>query len=152
MFAYDLSPVCRACAWVLVQAGRAGVGSRADVKIVSPVLSRAESRCGAGRSSFTEMKISHCCPRSSGRKQISQQIPCNAWTWNIAERITLRIWWLTPPPSTINTTLTNEWEQPKVPIFISALYLEEKKHNTASYVNYSLLFTLYLYVMYVAWD
>ena len=37
MFAYDLSPVCLACAWVLVQAGQAGVGSRADVKIVSPV-------------------------------------------------------------------------------------------------------------------
>ena len=35
-----------------------------------------------------------------------------------------------PPPhplSTINTTLTNEWEQPNVPICITALYLEEKK-------------------------
>ena len=52
MFAHDRSPVCLACAWVLVQAGRAGVGSRADVKIVSPVLSRAESRCGAGRHEF----------------------------------------------------------------------------------------------------
>ena len=72
MFAYDRSPVCLACAWVLVQAGRAGVGSRADVKIVSPVLSRAESRCGAGRGSFSDMNLSHCCPRSSGRKQISQ--------------------------------------------------------------------------------
>ena len=31
------------------------------------------------------------------------------------------------PLSTINTTLTNEWEQPNVPICITALYLEEKK-------------------------
>ena len=60
MFAYDRSPVCLACAWVLVQAGRAGVGSRADVKIVSPVLSRAESRCGAGRGSFsTNFLVTH---------------------------------------------------------------------------------------------
>ena len=44
MFAYDLTPVCLACAWVLVQNGRADMGSRVDVKIVSPVLSRAESR------------------------------------------------------------------------------------------------------------
>ena len=42
MFAYDRSSVCLACAWVLVQAGRAGVGSCADVKIVPPVLSRVE--------------------------------------------------------------------------------------------------------------
>ena len=62
------------------------------------------------------------------------KFPCNAWTWNIAERITLRIWWLTPPPppppppplSTFNTTLTNEWELPNVPICITALYLEKK--------------------------
>ena len=53
-----------------------------------------------------------------------------------------------PPLSTIDTTLNNEWEQP---ICITALYLEEKK-NTKSFVNYILLFTLYLYVMYVAWD
>ena len=59
------SPVCLACAWVLVQAGRAGVGSRADVKIVSPVLSRAESRCGAGRGSFSDMNLSHCCQKTN---------------------------------------------------------------------------------------
>ena len=80
MFAYDRLPVCLACAWVQVQAGRAGVGSRADVKIVSPVLSRAESRYGAGRGSFTDMNLSHCCPRSSGRKQISQQISLYRYT------------------------------------------------------------------------
>ena len=62
MFAYDRSPVCLACAWVLVQAGRTGVGLCADVKIVSPVLSRAESRCGADRGSFSDMNLSHCCP------------------------------------------------------------------------------------------
>ena len=38
------------------------------------------------------------------------------------------------PPSTINTTLTNEWEQPNVPICITALYFEEKK-NPKSFVN-----------------
>ena len=56
-----------------------------------------------------------------------------------------------PPLPPIKTTLTNEWEQPNLPICITALYLEEKK-NTKSFVYYILLFTLYLYVMYVAWD
>ena len=35
-----------------MQAGRAGLGSRADVKIVSQVLSRAESRCGLAEVHF----------------------------------------------------------------------------------------------------
>ena len=43
----------------------------ADVKIVSPVLCRAKSRCGVGRGSFTDMNLTHCCPQSSDRKQIS---------------------------------------------------------------------------------
>ena len=40
-----------------MQVGRAVVGLRADVKIVSLVSFRAESRCGAGRGSFTDMRF-----------------------------------------------------------------------------------------------
>ena len=56
-----------------------------------------------------------------------------------------------PPLSTINTTLTNEWEQPNVPYLYNSFVFRREK-NTKSFVNYILLFTLYLYVMYVAWD
>ena len=39
-------------------------------KLDQDIMFGVESRCGVGRGSFTDMNLSHCCPRSSGRKQI----------------------------------------------------------------------------------